>query len=252
MVQALLDGRKTQTRRLVNPQPIDSVEKDGNLYEGNLKGYVKVDYHPDWQHQFAYHFANWKKSNVLWVREEHYRYGHWEEVEGAYRKTGRQKWRFIAVREQVLYDAPEEFRKGRHHRDPYTNAWHKRLARFMPKSFARIWLQVTDVRVERLQDISEEDAIAEGVKPAHCDSNENCPSLLCKEKCSAIGDWWNYRAPDGEGFPAFSARSSFESLWETINGADSWQANPFCWVIGFKVLSTTGKPDLNKSIKAIA
>jgi hypothetical protein len=112
----------------------------------------------------------------------------------------------------------------------------------MPKEAARIWLQVTDIRVDRLQDISEEDAREEGVQPAHCDSNENCPSSLCKEKCSAIGDWWNYLEPDGEGFPAYSAKESFETLWQSINGVESWAANPWVWVVSFEILSTTGKP----------
>lgn len=250
MVQANMEDRKGMTRRLVKPQPMWSVDQDGNLYEGNHKGYVKVDGHPDWSHQFAHQFANWKKGDILWVREEHYRYGAWVEKDGVYTKGGRKKWMFVAQTDEILFKAPSEFRKGRHHIDPYTPAWHKRLARFMPKSASRIWLQVTDVRVERLQDISEEDAVAEGVKPAHCETNHGCPSLNCKNQCSEIGNWWNYRAPDGEGFPTFSARSSFESLWESINGADSWQTNPWVWVIKYKVLSKTGKPDLS-TLKSI-
>ena len=251
MVQAILEGRKTMTRRL---KGLELVNVPPNTGLHQRFGGMAIGPHIGWKYQFwdetgrGYFDPGMicpygKPGDVLWVREEHYRFGHWIEKEGVYTKTGRQKWMFVPVTDQILYEPPEAFRKGRHHKDPYTNIWHKRLARFMPKAAARIWLQVTDIRVERLQDISEENAKAEGVKPAHCESNEGCPSNLCKDKCAAIGDWWNYMAPNGEDFPAYSAKESFESLWQSINGADSWAANPWVWVISFKVLSTSGKPE---------
>ena len=76
---------------------------------------------------------------------------------------------------------------------------------FMPKWAARIWLEITDVRVQRLQDISEEDAMAEGV------------------------DWRDYA-----GLASKTARKLFADLWESINGKDSWHANPWVWVYEFK------------------
>jgi hypothetical protein len=229
MVSALLDGRKTQTRRLVNPQPIWNVDVDGNLYEGNYKGYVKVNGHAGWQYQFATEFANWQIGDTLYVREEHYRFGAWVEKEGEYTKSGRQKWMFVTHTEEILYEAPAEFRKGRHHKDPYTPAWHKRLARFMPKIAARIWLQVADIRVERLQDISEEDAKAEGVE---------------KRPGSDLSTVFDYKHYGWDFSYDVDAKVSFRTLWESINGPESWAANPFTWVISFRVLSTTGKPDL--------
>lgn len=72
----------------------------------------------------------------------------------------------------------------------------------MPKTAARIWLQVEEIRVERLHDISEEGAAREGCY----------------------------------------TRRRFEVIWEKINGKDSWKRNPWVWVVKFKVLSTTGKP----------
>src|SRR5690349_17204720 len=69
MVQAILVGRKTQTRRIIKPQPVDNTEVDGNFFEGNHKGFVKVDGHPNWQHQFANEFCKYQTGDVLWVRE---------------------------------------------------------------------------------------------------------------------------------------------------------------------------------------
>lgn len=92
----------------------------------------------------------------------------------------------------------------------------------LPKWCSRIWLEVTDVRVERLHDISEDDAKAEGV--------EQNPD----------GSWRDYLEPIRLWQDA--AKPSFISLWQSINGEDSWNANPWVWVVSFEVLSTTGKP----------
>ena len=78
----------------------------------------------------------------------------------------------------------------------------------MPRRFSRILLEIVAVRVERLQDISEADAMAEGVHY----------SLL--EKIQAGQDRW--------------ARHAYKKLWETINGSDSWDLNPWVWVVEFK------------------
>jgi len=143
-------------------------------------------------------------GDLLWVREEHYRYGHWEEVPGVRTKGGRQKWKFVADTDEVVYEPPVSFRKGRHHKDSHTTAWHKRLARFMPRWASRITLEVVSVRVERLNDCSREDAIAEGI-----DIDPELPA---------------------------DPRDTYRSLWESINGPGSWDANPWVWVVGFKAL----------------
>lgn len=87
----------------------------------------------------------------------------------------------------------------------------------MPRWASRITLDVVDVRVERLQDISEEDAKAEG----------------CEE--ITPGFYRNYLSTDGATF--YSAAMSFQSLWESINGPDSWDANPWVWVVTFKKIN---------------
>lgn len=78
----------------------------------------------------------------------------------------------------------------------------------MPRWVSRILLEITHVRVERLQDISNEQAIAEGVKSAEQDID-----------------------PDGNDYPPYEL---FGGLWTMINGMDSWNANPWVWVVEFK------------------
>lgn len=93
---------------------------------------------------------------------------------------------------------------------------------FMPKEAARIFLRITDVRVERLQDISEEDAKAEGVKLAGVEWNPN--------------GYFDYMLPKSRLNQRIltTAKRSYQSLWESINGAGSWEANPWVWVISFE------------------
>lgn len=97
----------------------------------------------------------------------------------------------------------------------------------MPKWAARIWLEVIGVRVERLQDISEEDALAEGV------FKKLGSSPVGDDVETATRDRLIYSAPT-------QAREAFARFWESAGG--DWDANPGVWVVDFKVLSTTGKP----------
>jgi hypothetical protein len=89
----------------------------------------------------------------------------------------------------------------------------------MPRSASRILLEVTNVRVERLNDISDRDSIAEGIElepgTAHWKNYDTSPG-------------WRYRE---------SPIQSYRTLWESINGPGSWDINPYCWVIEFKVIS---------------
>jgi len=112
----------------------------------------------------------------------------------------------------------------------------------MPKSAARIWLEITNIRVERVQDISEEDAKAEGVKK-NCEGDiEKCPACSKIGICQAENEWHHYTR-DFDDFPAYSAQESYLSFWEKINGAESLAVNPWIWALTFKVLSINGKPE---------
>lgn len=239
MIRALLDGRKTQTRRVLKPQP--TAYPDGPSFSwGKFVGL----WPDDW---FGYGgeidgALPYQPGDRLWVRETYFQRGHWEPVKGKLTGQGRQKWAFIPVDDVVAFDPPSDFRKGRHHRDPSTVAWHKRLGRFMPRWASRLTLIVTDVRVECLRNISAQDAIAEGVvwqAPTEADfewakdHEEEYGHPVEMEgvwtvpgaKGACKGDVWGC-----------TPEQSYRFLWNAINGAGAWYKNPWVVAVSFDVI----------------
>ncbi len=111
--------------------------------------------------------------------------------------------------------------------------WHKKNARFLPRWASRGLDEVVSIRVERLQDISEADAIAEGIQRWEQDP----------PGCLKSAMEWSSRVPryglvHESVFTYHETRASgaYRKLWESINGPGSWELNPWVWVIEFKVL----------------
>lgn len=209
MVRALLEGRKTQTRRAFNPQPY-SFTTEGQQY-WNASGCVGGRICISDRDLLNLH----KKPNFgdrLYVCETHYRFGHWEPDQTKRTAAGRQKWKFVEDSADVLFEAPESFRKGRHHQYPFTPAWHQRLGRFMFRKHSRTTLIVTDVRIERLQDISEMDSRAEGA--------------------------WSWKETWDDAQIIDNARDAYCHLWEEINGEGSWESNPWVAAYTFRVIKS--------------
>jgi len=181
MVQAILAGRKTQTRRIIKPQPI---EDNGFWKHGRCSSNVPFE---EWgEGPFGYDKQYAEVGDVLWVRET------FMETDGEY---------FY----KANYDADDQ---------KYIT-WKPSI--FMPKAAARIFLKITNIRVERLNDISEDDAEKEGVEEIH-------PAPF-------IFRWKDYVISSNQlKCPIIS----FYTLWCSINGAKSWNANPFVWVIEFE------------------
>jgi hypothetical protein len=186
MVQAILEGRKTMTRRVVNEKtPL-----------GNWEETVK-------------HCRYGKPEDVLWVRET------WKPK---YVKGGLDGFRLQYPQVYPwFYSADGESENG-------YGSWKPSI--HMPKEACRIFLKVTDVRVERLHDISEEDALSEGVK-----RDEILHHIRYKDYYS---DAKGYGHPEYD-FPTVpTATESFISLWMKINGEESWGVNPWVWVVSFE------------------
>ena len=177
MVRALLAGRKTQTRRVVKPQPINPI--DG-------PGFSPVELNWRWDSENARVCPYGVEMDLLWVRE-----------------TWRTDPRYDAAPPSSIHDnAPIWYDCDA---DTWTGYGKVRSPIFLPRKFSRITLEVTDVRVERVRSISEEDAIAEGVEPEL--------------------DW--------------TATMKYAVLWDKINGKKyPWANNPFVWVIEFKRLES--------------
>lgn len=221
MVRALLDGRKTQTRRLLKPQPgpcnhkpwpgshnefVPSIDEDGvhcascgnGLRNAKTKSGVRGI--P----------LRWRVDDRLWVRETFARVGLREPEKVFYRAdgehqhmgTGKESNGNVTEYWTDCWILNGQTKKGA--------AW--KPAIHMPRWASRLTLTVTDVRVQRLQDISEADAIAEGTQE---------PTLV-----PIIGACW-------------SERDAYAKLWSSINGAgtwaSSWAANPWVVALTFTV-----------------
>lgn len=214
-------GTKTMTRRVVRPQP-DHFHRD---IVGKAKPYTPEDWSrllpQSGDKQVGCPYG--KPGDILYVRETHYVRGYWIETLDDHR-TG---WQFVPESlGTVLFEPPKTFRISRDKENPGHVQWYKRLGRFMPKAYARTYLEVVSERVERLQEISEADAIAEGVEP-------NCAMRDHSNCTDHDGTYIKYGGMEDD-FPAFTARESFQSLWEFINGEGAWDARPWVWVVEFK------------------
>ncbi|WP_026346315.1 hypothetical protein [Variovorax atrisoli] len=223
MVRALLDGTKTQTRRIMKVQPPEgttSVEvyhhpddRDGRPRFWSLgpdpEAHGATDYlQPNW----AYPCPYGQPGDRLWVRES------WAEVPRHDPSTDE----FLPWREDgriLVYAADPQWEGARQFlcadgvmRWVKPQRWTPSI--HMPRWASRICLEVTGVRVERLQDISEADARAEGAR--ECDPVSGHEVLLA--------------GPSQRG----SFVLHYRDIWEQINGAGSWNANPWVWVIEFR------------------
>ena len=194
MVRALLAGTKTQTRRVVKPQPRTVDEKPRHL--PNEWGFWGGSY-PD--HGSAVRCPYGAPGDRLWVRET------WALVDDRSKPA--------TTRSGVLYRATDRRERS------FSGSEKWRPSIHMPRWASRITLEVTGVRVERLQDISEEDAKAEGA--AH--------RIAPGGDLSAVFD-----ALPGEEAAPIGYQAHFRDLWESINGAESWAADPWVWVVSFR------------------
>jgi hypothetical protein len=192
MVKAILADRKSQTRRVIKPQ----------LPRGGDKLQVQES------SRAIEHCPYGRVGDRLWVRET------WAAVcQNEYGQV--LQWRDVAKENRkeercmTIYKADETELNSE-----YEGSWIPSI--FMPRWASRLTLEITDVRAQRIQEISEYDAEQEGVQVSHyyCDEGE-----FPAHRCDPVG--------------------KFKELWDSINGRRpgcSWQENPWVWCLSFKVI----------------
>jgi hypothetical protein len=201
MVRKILSGDKTQTRRdkglkTINANP--DACKFSHLLEVNGSLFARFEVHDkDPSKEIGIVDVKCpygKPGDFLWLKE---------------------RW---GQRNAVMSDELAEGSIRYHATDPnFDCAWKSSM--FMPRRASRIDLEITDIRIERVQDISKEDAKAEGVGlyvPGH--------GFITKDELNADPGYSNFLSP----------RSGFEMIWNEINGNDAWALNPYVWCISFR------------------
>jgi hypothetical protein len=215
MVSAILAGRKSQTRRVI-PEKVQDEYSDYDDYVTAVAFGVPHVRHNE--KSFYLEKARYKPGDVLWVRETFARHGIAD----------------FALKGKVNPEKNPEFDDGTimgfgnyiykaDEYEPYDNTykitWKPSI--FMPKEAARILLRVTDVRAERLQEISREDVIAEGFVLS-CDNGRGDGIIRCSAYPCAFNET--------------SCINKFSDYWDKQNAKRGfgWDTNPWCWVYEFK------------------
>ena len=194
MVQAIIEGRKTQTRRVVNPDIVNGFdfERDGSLQIMTIE-----DKHGE-QVPILDLCPHGKPGDLLWVRET-----------TIIAPKNWVKKRFNNITDSDGDGRVIQYLATHPNTDAARNYGLKKTPSIhMPKWAARIWLEITGVRVERVQEISDSDIIAEGISTTLRDYDAFC-----------------------------HLNQQFIDLWDSINGKKegcSWAENPWVWIVEFK------------------
>lgn len=207
MVRAILENRKTQTRRMMKPQPELRIGgfwhwKDCQWADGGL-GFPKsgIEDH-----------APYRPGDRLWVRET---FSVWIDDFGN---------PIIEYRADADDKAPAT--------GSLANRWIPSI--HMPRELSRITLEVTEVWAERVQDISAEDVLAEGVKARPTGNGRQ--RYFCPVHARQAGKGADVESYAYGGAWLRDAADAYHGLWNSIYGPDAWESNPWVWVICFRVL----------------
>ena len=198
LVRGLLEGRKSVTRRVINPQPTEKWGHGVHQSDGRFYVHGRFDGIDTW---FACPYG--APGDRLWVRETH----HYLDARADWSQPPQVGWLPV----HLTFQADDTMRTVEAPAEDWTESWCNDHIRWRPSIHLHRWasrisLEVTEVRVERLQDITDEEAIAEGVPT--------------RGTTHWAGKW----------------RDEFHQLWDELNAARGygWDANPWVWVIRFR------------------
>ncbi len=210
MVRAILDGRKSVTRRVLKPPALYAIVEDS---EGSCVGSYYEDEHGGYEYPTV-DDCPYQPGEILYVRETWLPFDSDHIIDGV----------------KYAYKADCTSAESEHTRIEFGYKWRPSI--HMPKKAARLFLRVTGVRVERLHDITIKGIQEEGVKrlPGSCKcawQTETCKDEPCRNR---------------DGFEELQWLKAFLTLWDsTIKKADlpryGWDANPWVWVIEFERIS---------------
>ena len=223
MVQAILDGRKSMTRRVVKPQPMWIAEPNVPFKtpDADPKGIIKPPYQP---------------GDHLWVREtwtkyyysDENGYTHYDQPMIYYAADGEPDFRIVDGDGFGIDDQRIKWKPSIH----------------MPKEAARIWLEVTDIRAERLQSITWKDALSEGIDHINKEDAEICDFCPLEDNQKGVKNYGNGPSFCFDGGPCDEAQlhfkddcvDCFSELWDSINAKRGygWDTNCWVWVIEFR------------------
>ena len=182
MVEAILEGRKTQTRRIVKGVALDWLAPNMFMPEYVAsKGNNLCPY--GYENDILWVRETWRLTDFLHPSDENYGY---------------------------IYKASENGKEW----ESNCEEWYWKPSIFMPKEACRLRLKIKSIRIERLQEISEKDAIAEGIE--------------------LIGNRYKQYLRTRLDETVENPIYSYMTLWESINGIGSWEKNPYVWVIEFE------------------
>lgn len=219
MVRAILDGRKTQTRRIMAIQPEHSelglrrVIDSKNGRDNGKYFWSQSDARGLKMRSKVFGCPYGEVGDRIWVRETYqgplFDYEHMEsylEDSSKFEKPEFCVYRADGNPAPEFYDADDNLHCG----------WRPSI--HMPRWASRILLEITNVRVERLNSISEQDALSEGIDRERLEESQDNYDCIADHNMT--------------GRP--TATGAFKYLWESIYGEENWQANPWVWVIEFK------------------
>jgi len=219
MVRAVLEGRKTQTRRVINPRGkhlIEAVTNDKNI-PFVIFGCNCDECRSNNDHMFGMNCPYGQPGDRLWVKET------WADIADQKQKARdtAARWPYgdVTLPED---DGVNLYYKADHEGKKMLFKW--RSGRYMPRLASRINLEITGIRVERVQEISDEDACSEGYKPSDF-YRELDKACLTSKNARMFGH--KVDTP---------SKGWFRFLWDQINEkrGHGWESNPWVWVVEFK------------------